>query len=111
MALPLFKERRFSRREQLTGLMPGRLFLKDSKTDVFAKPVDVSENGIGIVVNIQMPIGTTLILQRDDAEYELEVSWSQPDFGKNDLTRYGLVCKRLNVNLLEVFREAGCIKE
>jgi hypothetical protein len=111
MGLPLFREKRFSKRLELTGLLPGRLIMKETNTNLSAKPVDVSENGLGIVINFQVRIGAQMTLQRGDEIFDLEVSWVQPDFGKNDLYRCGLICKTPGANLIEVFRDSGCLKE
>jgi hypothetical protein len=102
------KERRISERKKLTGLMPGR-FQIDGR-DVSARPVDISEHGIGILVASEYKPGTLAVLVIKDVKVELEMKWGQPDFGKHDMWRYGLVCKDQNINLEQIFIEKGCLK-
>jgi hypothetical protein len=109
MALPLFKEKRLSTRLALSGLLPGRLLTVDGK-DVDCKPKDVSKNGFGIQSDSILPTGAILILKMKNVSVQLEVAWSQPGFGKRDQTRYGLVTKDMNINLEQIFIEAGCLK-
>jgi hypothetical protein len=60
MGLAKFKERRLTDRRQLTGLLPGRLIFAQSRADLVCRPVDVSVNGLGIVVNKEIDPGTAL---------------------------------------------------
>jgi hypothetical protein len=41
---------------------------------------------------------------------ELEIAWSQPDFGKQDMHRYGLVTVSPEIALEAEFVRAGCLK-
>lgn len=111
MGLALFKEKRLSIRRKLTGLMPGRLIFDATKIDVDGKPVDVSANGMGIVISKEIDPGTamTLVL-KGGHEVPLTVAWGQPDFGKQDMFRYGLVTVNPADNLEDIFVEAGCLR-
>jgi hypothetical protein len=102
------KERRISDRKRLTGLMPGR-FVVDQK-DVDAKPLDVSAHGLGIVCDTQIAVGSKAILHIGERQIPLEVLWSEQDFGKHDMWRYGLVCSDQKINIESEFRKAGCLK-
>lgn len=102
------KERRISERKRLTGLMPGRLVINSK--DVVVKPLDVSEHGMGIVCAAQFPVGTKAALMIGDRQLPLEVIWSEQDFGKHDMWRYGLVCTDQGVSLELEFSKAGCLK-
>lgn len=102
------KERRMSERKRLTGLMPGR-FQVEGK-DVSARPVDISEHGLGILIDREFKEGTTATLLLKDSSVAFEVMWVQQDFGKHDLWRYGLVCKDQKLNLISLFADTGCLK-
>jgi len=103
------KERRLGNRKKLTGLLPGRLQTSDGR-DVNCKPVDISPNGIGLVLNIEFDAGDHFNLVMKDKTIELEVAWVQPDFGKQDLFRYGLATIDQDIDLKKIFLEAGCLK-
>ena len=111
MALPLFKERRMTSRKRLTGLLPGGLRRQDTNEVLGAKPVDVSKHGLGLLIAEDMAPGSILLLQVRDQEISLEVSWKQPDFGKQDLFRYGVVATNPNDDLEEIFARCGCLLE
>ena len=110
MHIPAFAERRLTERRKLTGLLPGRISIQGSKNYLNCRPVDISRHGLGILSSQQLPQGTTLILKLPDKEVILEVSWGQPDFGKHDLFRYGLVTTDHQLDLEEIFAKAGCLK-
>ena len=109
MGLPLFKEKRFSPRKKLTGLMPGKLSVSDSDQPLSCRPVDVSRNGLGIIMDAQLKVSTELRLDAGDKSIILKVAWSQPDFGRRDLFRYGLVCLDSNEDLESLFTKKGCL--
>ncbi len=112
MGLALFKERRLADRRRLTGLLPGRLVL-ETRQEIVCRPVDVSVNGLGIVVHDlrkQIEPGTVLFLLTKDGTTKLSVAWGQPDFGKQDLFRYGLVTTDPADNLEQMFLDSGCLR-
>ena len=113
MGLALFKERRLTDRRQLTGLLPWRLVFAESQKDLQCKPVDVSINGMGIVVvdqKKQIEPGTEIHLMLKDGPVRLQVAWGHPDFGKQDLFRYGLVTLEPDQNLEALFIRTGCLR-
>ena len=110
MALPLFKEKRFSPRKKLTGLLPGRLILKDSGDELLCKLVDVSQHGIGLTTKAEVKYGASVVLQTDSKEIVFKVAWIHQGFGKQDLYRIGLLCSDTQINIAEVFTSEGCLK-
>ena len=111
MGLPDIKERRVSRRRKLTGLLPGRLVNSATQVDLSAcKPVDISRNGMGIIVAEQLDLGTKVALILAETQIEFQIAWSRPDFGKQDKFRYGLVTLDQKVDLEQIFIDANCLK-
>lgn len=110
MGLARFKERRLADRRQLTGLLPGRLIMASTRADLACRPVDVSANGLGIVVDKEIDPGTAVELQTRNGTVQLQVAWVQPDFGKQNMFRYGLVTLDPSLNLEEMFIAAGCLR-
>lgn len=110
MGLALFKERRLSDRRRLTGLLPGRLILAGAKQSLMCKPVDVSAFGMGVVMAREIAPGTQMTLVIGDQAIALQIAWCQPDFGKQDMFRYGLVTLDPEVNLESEFVRSGCLK-
>ncbi len=107
-----FKERRANKRQNLTGLMPGRLFLPSTNKTISARPVDVSEKGLGILSGEKLEEGLELKLAVEKKKLiSLHIVWRKDDFGKRDLYRYGLECKDSTINLIQIFSESGCLKE
>ncbi len=106
-----FKERRSEERKTLTGLMPGRLFLISSDRTLSARPLDVSAQGLGILMSENVPDGTEIGLAVEKRQIvKMRVAWSKEDFGKRDLYRYGLECLDKKLNLEEIFLATGCLK-
>lgn len=110
MGLALFKERRVADRRKLTGLLPGRLVIEKVNTELSCRPVDVSSNGMGIVVSRELEPGTVIQLVMKDRSIPLTVAWGQPDFGKQDMFRYGLVTLDPEDNLEQAFLATGCLR-
>lgn len=109
MGLALFKERRLTQRQRLTGLLPGRLVRKSDGTDLACKPIDVSRNGLGILLDKELTPGEEVTLMVRDNPIVLQVAWIQPDFGKDDQIRYGLVAVDPSQDVEQTFVQAGCI--
>lgn len=110
MALPLFKEKRLGLRRRLSGLMPGKLILTDKKRAVSARPVDVSVHGLGVIIAEELTPGTMMHLETPTGVISLRVAWRQPDFGKRDMFRYGLVSDDGTIDLEDVFVKTNCLK-
>ena len=102
------KERRQSERKRLTGLMPGHFQINGK--EVSARPIDVSRHGLGVIIAHEYPVGTKATLTVGDLIVAMEFLWGEPDFGKHDMWRYGLVCADPKVDLQQEFLEAGCLK-
>lgn len=109
MGLALFKERRITIRRRLTGLLPGRLVMADTYKDIACRPVDVSRNGMGIVLSEEIEPGTEVKLLLKDQPVAMHVAWVQRDFGKQDMFRYGLVLLDPSHDLEAEFIKAGCM--
>lgn len=102
-------ERRSLKRKKLTGLLPGGLFNQD-KERIDCKPVDISEHGLSIISSMLLKPGDIITLAVKNNPIDLHVAWSKPDFGKQDLYRYGLSPSKPHLNLIELFEEKRCFK-
>ena len=109
MALPLFKERRFSPRKRLTGLLPGKLTRQEHGVQLECRVMDVSQHGMGIILSEILSESEILELIVDDKPIELKVAWSQRGFGKRNQVRYGLVTCDPDVDLEKLFQSKGCL--
>ncbi|MFW7377633.1 MAG: hypothetical protein ACOH5I_02340 [Oligoflexus sp.] len=109
MARPLFIDKRLKPRKMLTGLLPGPL-VNDQGRKISCKPVDISEDGIGILTSELLKVGDELSLQSPDETVVLKVSWGKRDFGKQNLYRYGLNSEGETQNLEKIFLDSGCLK-
>lgn len=107
---PVAKERRLNSRNRLSGLMPGRLHNETTGRDISCRPVDVSDQGMGVLSSDQMTAGDQLTLTAGEDVIRLQVAWTKPDFGKRNLFRYGLVAKQ-PAQLVELFRRTGCLED
>ena len=110
MGLALFKERRISERRKLTGLLPGRLRNLAIDSDVDCKLIDVSEHGIGVIMDKDVNHETQFALVLKDQTIPMTIQWSKPDFGKSDSFRFGLVCNDPSIDLVAIFSAAGCLE-
>lgn len=108
MSQPMFFEKRLSMRRRLSGLLPGRLVIDDTDADFECRLVDVSVSGMGVLSSDLLSAGSRLTLRTKEGNISLEVSWGQPDFGKQDLYRYGLKVLDENLDLEEVFDRFDC---
>jgi hypothetical protein len=109
MGLALFKERRIVNRRRLTGLLPGRMVNAETGKDMAVKPVDISPNGLGIIIDSELEPGMEIHLKIKDRDIKFQVAWGQPDFGKNDRFRYGLVTLEPSDDIEKEFLESGCL--
>ena len=100
-------ERRKKRRMNLSGLMPGRLANKETEKLISCRPINVSVKGLGIVSTDLLNEGTIVVLSIKSRKIEFRVVWSQQDFKKQNMTRYGLQVLDENINIEEVFRDSG----
>ena len=110
MLIPQRKERRASRRRRLSGLLPGRIRLQGQESSLSCRPVDVSERGMGILVDQEIEEGANLVLSLSDRDVRFRVEWVQPDYGKKSMFRYGLVVLDPDENIEEIFIRAGCLR-
>ncbi len=110
MALPLFQEKRLGSRRRLSGLMPGKLMLVSEKRAVSARPVDVSTHGLGVLIAEELEPGTAMLLDTPNGSIKMRIAWRQPDFGKRDMFRYGLVADENKVDLEDLFLKTNCLK-
>lgn len=110
MGLALFKDRRFSDRKKLTGLMPGRLKVGDSPVTLECRPVDISAHDLGVVTTVVLTPGTLVSLEIGSTIVELELVRVTPDFGKQQMFRYGFVVRDQSINLEKIFVDHGCMK-
>jgi hypothetical protein len=110
MGIALFKEKRISSRRKLTGLLPGKIVFPNAKGPVTCRATNVSAHGLGVVANVEIALGSKAFLETDQRIIDLEVIWIAPDFGKQDMFRYGLVTIDQDVNIEELFIRSGCLK-
>jgi hypothetical protein len=109
MALVSFSEKRLQARMRLNGKLPGKLIRGLSKSEFFCRPLDVSRHGLGIVSNQELEVGETFSLETSAYSVTLRVVWEKSDFAKQDLKRYGLEVEDLQIDLIELCRQADCI--
>jgi hypothetical protein len=102
-------EQRRSPRRVLTKLLPGPLLDSENKV-LHCRPIDLSQEGLSILTEVQMSIGTKLTLKTHNQTVAFEVIWQKPDFGKRGLTRYGLRSSDESIDLEHMFRSTGCLK-
>lgn len=110
MGLALFKDRRINNRKKLTGMMPGRLVIDDTKEELTCRPVDVSNSGVGILIPKEIEKGKSITLYLHDRSISFKVAWVQRDFGKQDIFRYGLAATDLSLDIESIFIAYGCLK-
>ena len=104
------KERRLMPRKRLTGLMPGRMVNMKTERNISCRPIDISDHGLGILTAEEISDGTQLILVLPHQSIKFKILWQKPDFGKNNLVRYGLGTEDPELNIASVFEDAGCLK-
>ena len=104
------REKRATRRKRLSGLLPGKLLRQASNVDLPCKLVDVTPHGLGVVSGAILEPGELLALKMKNSEVLLEVAWGRPDFGKNDLYRYGLKVLTENCDLEAIFTACGLLE-
>ena len=111
MTLPIFKERRLSSRRVLSGLLPAPLVLREEPEQKFnCKPVDLSADGLGVLADVVLPIGTELLLKLPEEDVVMKIIWKKQDFGKKELIRYGLVTESHEKNIEQIFEEHDCFE-
>lgn len=109
MGDPALDEQRRSPRRVLTKLLPGPLLDHEQKV-LHCRPIDLSQEGLSVLTEVQLSVGTQLTLKTHNQTVTLEVMWQRPDFGKQGLSRYGLRAIDPTIDLEHMFRSAGCLK-
>ena len=108
MVQPQQSERRRSDRESLTGALPGAIRLKGDEEPLQVKPIDVSEQGLGVLMDRPLRPGTEIVIENDQEVLEFEVVWYKKEPGPGpEAFHHGLLLKTRNINLIEVFKNAG----
>lgn len=108
--MPTTSNQRKESRRKLNGLLPGRL-QTHSGIDIRCKPVNVSQSGLGLIIQEQFQAGSELKLVLKEIEIILRIAWGQPDFGKKDLFRYGLEVKDKSIDLEQLFIDLGYFQD
>lgn len=98
-------ENRNEDRLTVSGNLPGKLLDEYDKPVTFY-PVDLSENGLGIVTEQELSIGDQLKLKMDDGvDVFLRVGWMS-SHEDEDFFRCGLEAEDKKINFIELFDEA-----
>ena len=105
----MFFEKRASRRAKLKGLLPGRLLVENAEDDLVCRLVDVNTQGIGVLSEETIEVGTKITLKVKEGDVHLVVAWGQRDFGKRDMFRYGLQAVDASLDMEELFRRHDCL--
>ena len=105
-------ERRRSGRENLTGALPGAIKIKGDEDPLHVKPIDVSDQGLGVLMDRPLRPGTEVIIDGLDTELEFEVVWYKKESnGGPETYHHGLLLKSRDINLIELFRAAGAFAD
>ena len=103
-------ERRRHSRKRFSGLLPGPLYLETNrKKSLQCKPIDISKNGLGLLIAEEIPKDAILILVTKEQEIPFKIAWQRPDFGKEELIRYGLEIVDPELDIEEIFIKSGCL--
>jgi hypothetical protein len=104
-------ERRKAPRIATNGRLPGTL-VDASGANVPCRTLDVSMMGLGVVSDVEMPMGAEVTLQLDGAApLKLRIVSAFRLAAPAPGMRYGLLLEEGDVNLEQVFRAAGCVEE
>lgn len=72
-----------------------------------ARPVDVSNRGVGILTNIELKPGSKVTWTLSNQPVQLEVMYCESHLGIDAIYRVGLFSRELENNLVSLVREAG----
>ena len=102
--IPQFSDQsRQHERENLSQLLPGRIFLKKNKKEISCRPINVSEFGLGIISSTSLSLSDILILEIDKITIELKVIWKKQGSTKGNQIRYGLMTVNTHQNIKQLF--------
>jgi len=103
MGAPKYLEKREHTRKEVAGEpLPGRLTVMSNNRALKVRLMDVSIRGLGVVVDWNLKPGEGLKLFLGDQEFHLEVVFSEPYLGIDNLYRCGLFARDENANLEQV---------
>ena len=61
--------------------------LKDEPEQKFnCKPVDISSEGLGVLADIVLPVGTELLLKLPEEDVLMKIIWKKQDFSKRSFS-------------------------
>lgn len=102
-------ENRVFPRRDIKSRLPGRVVAGATRAPVEIVGVDVSAQGMGVIVDRYYEPGTELTFSFGAWTLTLEVMWCHREAFKKSFRRCGLRSKTAEVNLLELFTRAGCL--
>lgn len=96
-------------RHPLTGELSGSLVSKQSGSVIPCVAVDVSINGLRVILTLDLEPGSDLILRLNGKEVPLTVVWSMKEATRKGYFSCGLMSKSPHDNLEILFMESGMI--
>jgi hypothetical protein len=110
MGLPILKEVRRHIRRPLMGDLTGRLLVNSTGRLVPCLAVDVSDDGLRIMVSEELAPGVDMILALEGCNLPLVVVWCKPDARSRKSHECGLRSTG-NTNLERFFVSIGWLEE
>lgn len=109
-APPVAVERRsYARNLRVNGSMPGKLVDFERHEVIQAVAMDVSRNGLGIMVDRVLQPGQLLTLAMSDKNLVLKVIHTYPHLTRTGYFICGLECQERGENLESIFSACGCL--
>lgn len=103
-------KRGFPRYREVKENFPGRFESEDNGTELSIKVLDVSRDGLGILVDEWLEAGNTVKMHLNDREILFSVVYCNPDLIYPDRYRCGLHRYGSQENLVNLFAAVDCLK-
>ena len=109
MGMPRPKERRFGERIKAVKHLPGQLLFAESGEEIDCRPLDVSEFGMGVFTEEELPEEEeNYILRVGELDINLLRVYHLESPGDAVGYRSGFRVMDPEIDLMKVFTEAGC---
>lgn len=100
MGAPKYLEKREHDRHEASGEpFPGKIVVLSSGDSITARLMDVSARGLGLLVRVPLKHGERLHIEISSRSFTLEVVYSEPYLGIDNLHRIGLFARDQDVDL------------
>jgi len=102
-------EPRIQRRRRFVGPVPAKLYTLNQETEIYCRPLDVSQSGFSVYTDEMSGLDDDLILVLGEHVVELTKVYSIASPGLKNGYRHGFKVKDHSIDLEQICVKLGCL--